>query len=379
MAKNLLFTLLFCSLYFAITTPCAGSELTLTKNHILQADECTAPPPDSFRITSIGTNIISLAWNPVWIGAGHTVVVLEKNSAGGWLPLKVIYNLSGTGYTIDSLKSGTQYRVAISTNCVSGGTSERTASKDPITLILDLTIEGRTPTKPTVIGCANVPVGKNWIGYRVDYIADIGSASNTFEFVLDGENVSLKREILDNPIVAVNKAHDWPTCNDPSISGVGSPYKMIRLLPNGTWETIGYVSAIKHFDPPRIEMCPIYIHPVYPPWNGNYLFTALFADNATSHDDCSESSGYTIAPSFNINVQSPFNQTLSIFFSEKSLIPNHITLRLLNTSGRMVLEHKLDNPTPQVSFSTILLPAGIYILQMETEQGVQTVKLIKSM
>ena len=83
MAKNLLFTLLFCSLYFAITTPCAGSELTLTKNHILQADECTAPPPDSFRITSIGTNIISLAWNPVWIGAGHTVVVLEKNSAGG--------------------------------------------------------------------------------------------------------------------------------------------------------------------------------------------------------------------------------------------------------------------------------------------------------
>lgn len=379
MAKKHALSLIFTIFHLFLAFVQANNGEPLPHSFGFFQDECTAAPPNNFRVTAISTNFIALAWEPISSDAKHTLVISQKNESGVWVHVKTIYELTGNTYIVDELQSGTQHRVAISTNCPTGETSEYAAIQDPITLIVDLTIEGRTPIKPIPVPCDNVPVDKNWIGFRVDHIVDEGSESNTFEFVYDNSgNTSLKRVTQASPIVAAEKLN-WPNCNVPTIFGVGSPYQIVHVSDDGQNNVIiGYVSAILHDGPQKIEMCPILNHPQNP-WDGNYIFTALFAEKATPHDDCSGNPRTKLEPKTKLHVQNPFNENLKVFLGDFLSLATYLNIRLLNINGQVLLTQRFEGSEIQsISFSTLTLPKGIYILQIESEEEVLTFKLTKS-
>ncbi|MBK6997757.1 MAG: fibronectin type III domain-containing protein [Lewinellaceae bacterium] len=147
MAKKFLFSLLFCIHFGDLTNLFALNSTFLPEKLPLNAEECHAPPPDSFRMTAAGAHFVSLAWQPVWIGATHTLVVLKLESDGvSWLPIDTFPTIPGDSFTVNNLLYGSKYRFAISTKCANGDPSDVQAFTGPPSgLILDLVLNGRTP------------------------------------------------------------------------------------------------------------------------------------------------------------------------------------------------------------------------------------------
>ncbi|MDX1912475.1 MAG: fibronectin type III domain-containing protein, partial [Saprospiraceae bacterium] len=126
----------------------SNNEVRFPTKESIFNETCSLPAPDSFRITSIGGDFISLAWNPISTGALHTLVVLEETNQGGWTNFGLFQNLGGSSFTVDGLTGGNKYRFILATNCSNGDPSTLTAIVDGIALIVDLVLASRVPINP---------------------------------------------------------------------------------------------------------------------------------------------------------------------------------------------------------------------------------------
>ena len=351
----------------------------------IKADGCTAPAPGSFRITSIGGNFIALAWTPVWVEAAHTLAVLENDGAGGWIALDTIHNVLGSAYTVDGLASGTEYRFIIATNCTSGEPSSLKAIIDGIALILDLAIIGRNPSKPVPVDCSSIPLDQNWVGFKVEYINSGISIVNLFEFVITGGNsasnnffwkAEIRRVFRDHPIVAVDPDDIWPTCTDPIIENVGTSFRMARLFGGGpNMELIGWVDFYQNSGS-NVSICPDYDHKTLP-WKKACKFTALVATKASSMPGCGNRSDNHTTAYAEFKAQSPFDQTLQIFFPSSFSGDAQTNIRLVDSQGQVILEHKINLTTSEIAFPVRSVLPGVYILYIENGGERHTLKIFK--
>jgi hypothetical protein len=273
MAKKILFTLLFLSIFLQPASVFATKEPMPSVPQVLKGGECAAPPPTNFRITSIGGNFIALAWIPVWLDATHTLEVFKNDGLGSWIHLNTLHNVQDSSRTVDNLESGTEYRFVIATNCGSGEPSELKGIIDGITLIVDLVIDGRRPAIPASVDCENIPLNFDWVGFKIQYMLEGQRIENFFEFVVvEGggttnnffSKVEIRRTFRDNAIVAINPFEDWPTCDVPGLFDVGTPFRMARLINGGpSKELIGWIDL--HLSSSlKISMCPNFEHPDLP-------------------------------------------------------------------------------------------------------------------
>jgi len=381
MARNLLFTLLF-NLFFLAPASVFGfhgdGSLGLLP---IKEEVCEAPAPDSFRITSIGGNFISLAWTPAWQGATHVLTVSEKNASGGWNTQYIVPNVEGSTYTVDSLKGGKEYRFRIATKCSSGDPSELSASVDGIALIVELTLLGRTPKNPTPVSCHGIEVNKhNWVGFRV---AGEGE-SNLFELQVNGiDSIPfsyIRRVITENKIVAADSQGEFPTIIIPVIDLVPLPIKILRLG-NIIPEEIGLVNIeVIQSDPLKINLCVDNSDP-NKPWNSEYTFTALTAKQTIviPSGGINGSQGYGVGPNIGtFRVQNPIIDNLHLFIPEEFEMCRNASIRLFNSDGQLVFENNLEYLSSHISFSVEWLQVGVYILQIETSSKVETLKVIKT-
>jgi len=382
MAKKILLTLLFCVTQLALCPVFATCKPEL---QCLQLDMCTAPAPDSFRITSIGGNFIALAWTPAWIGANHTLAVLENDGAGGWMTFDTFHNVPGSSYTVEGLESGTEYRFILATNCPSGEPSELKTIIDGIALILDLAIIGRNPNKPVAVDCSSIPLNANWVGFKVEYESSGISIANFFEFVIVETNqtssnffskVEIRRVFRDHPIVAIDPDEFWPTCDVSLIPNVGTTFRMARLFGGGpNKEFIGWIDLYQNSSS-SINICPDYDHPDLP-WKNAYKFTALVAPKASSMPGCSNRSENITTSYADLKAQSPFDETLHVFFPASFPEGEKTSFRLLNTQGQVVLDKKIEMITSEIVLPIKTLAPGIYILQIEMGGEAHSLKVIK--
>ncbi len=265
MANKLLISLLFCSFKFATTPIYAIPESGSHKTSQLNTEACEAPPPDSFRIASISSNFISLAWKPVWAGAIYDISLFKKNSFGGWDLLYTIYNIPGADYTVNGLESGKEYRFSIATKCSTEDPSELTAIVDGIALILELTTAGRVPLYPTQVNCYDIDFAKyEWVGFKVTYWQDHEVISNFFEYkeLLEFSSnntpeitLKIKRVHHNNSIVAENENGIFPV-GWQVISSINPFYMSCLTCDNGDEQLIGRVQLVRHFNPSTIDICP---------------------------------------------------------------------------------------------------------------------------
>lgn len=375
MAKKFLFSTLLG--IFTLTLAIASGLPNTPNAKFCAAEVCEAPPPDSLRATSIGGTYVSLEWEPAWPGATHFLTVSQLDSIGEWVPVIIFDNVSGSTLTVDSLSSGKEYRFRIATKCPNGDPSEFTTFIDIRTVILELTLDGRTPKNPSVIGCTGIEYqSHHWLGFRVSG----EGASNMFEVVVNENNSPLayvKRVVTVNNIVAVDGSLTFPTPGDPLIK-VPTPFLIYRI---NTGEEIGYVDIKKHTtNPPTVDIC---INEDKIPWKPGYAFTVLTAKETVIVPGGGGGSGTgqglgkdPLGTYF--KVQNPFHDNIQVFVSDENNLEGDVILRLLDTSGKVISTQQFGAVEPRLSIPVRELPTGMYILQIQTTLETQSFMVFKS-
>lgn len=387
MAKKLTYSMVICTVLMAFSSFLFANESFYLEPAVSQDEPCTAPPPKNFRITSIGSSFVSLSWHPAWVGAVQSMEVSKKQAAGDWTTQKILDNLMDSTCMVDGLEPGKEYRFKIATKCSNGDPSELTVIKDGITLIIDLTILGRTPINPTPVGCNQISLEHNWVGYRVEYKVDGISMANLFELQHSNgdveqngfSDVKIARVILNHPIVAVDNDGSFPKATHPVINDVSVPYRMDRLIGDGTLrDKIGYVNITKNSNPPSVDICPDFNNPQQP-WKIAYTFTPLVAEQAINlggspYENRSFDNARTNS---NFMVQNPITDIINIFVLQPTPVQLPVHLQLYNINAQIVLEQRLELSDAKWALPVDWLASGIYVLRIETLDQIQYFKILK--
>ena len=354
----------------------------LPESQITEACICNAPAPDSFRITNTNTSTgsIALAWHPAWLGASHTLEVLEMNNSGGWIPKDTIYNILGTSYTVTNLVYGTKYRFKIATNCTNGEPSEKKAIIDGIVLIIELVINGRTPLSPvSVATCTTIDYSAhNWVGFKVSTNGEIPNPTNSnyFEFGTRTEEDQaiplIKRVIHDSKIVAGNFIHRYPMIPTPLIVQIiGSTDFKVFYIQGTKFKDIGVVRLNFDENTHSIQFCKSL-------WDDDYDLSVMIANLAGfSSPEHDERNNYTTQIG-KFTAQNPFNNFINIFSPQINVDQVGGNIQLFNVHGQIVLEQDFDVFPDQLSIPTEMVSTGFYILRIETGSRVQILKINKS-
>jgi len=388
MAKTYLSTLFFCCFFMLQHSVGASNHPFTPKTTKPETSECNAPAPTNFRITSASSNFISLAWSPAWIGATHTLAVLESDGQGGWIGVDTLHNVPDSAFTVDDLTAGQTYRFFLATNCDPDNPSQLKTSIDGITLILDLLIVGRIPMAPKApTDCFDIPLNVHWSGFQVSYAEEDEYLENQFELGFGGSSANsgfgsfhflVKRVGLFNPIVAAElNTTDSPDCIEPKIEAEAT-FKIKRFINGGPQaEIAGIVDMVLHNDPPRFSVCPRVNHPHFP-WKSNYTLTGLISARSGRPLECGERSLDNVEEYRVPSVQNPFQNQLKLSFEHSVGQEERVRVRLVNTSGQMVLDQEFSAVGGALMLGTEHLPAGLYVLQIEQGNYIKAFKVVKS-
>ncbi|MFN0176602.1 MAG: T9SS type A sorting domain-containing protein [Saprospiraceae bacterium] len=378
MAKKSLFLLLF-GVFQIINNPVFADEALINpENKSHQTVECTAPAPDSFYVTNRGPNYISVAWNPAWVGAAHTLAVFTRiDSTYDWVLVDSFFNVTGTALIVTGVALELECKMVIATNCPSAIPSIYSKSLlDKI--IVQLDISGRVPVNPVPIDCENLPLPTpqfNWIGFQVIQGNGGAASKNTFEVVVTYPNiwttmVGVKRVHEANDLVAAKLNGEVP----PPPLTEGAIFKIIKIIPNSLPYTIGRLMVVKNGN--SINLCK---DPAIN-WDPTYSFIPMKAGApwGFASDPFAESK-YDIenVSISNLQVQSPFNETLSVSVHAQTQTEGNGIIRLISTSGQIVLIQQFKYPVEQLTIPATLLPSGLYILQVETDTEAHVLKIVK--
>jgi hypothetical protein len=373
---------LVATLQLTFTTVYAFNGQDSFEKSTVQFDYCDAQAPDNFQVVSIGSDLVSLGWIPAWPGAIQTLELSVENS-GNWVPIFSENNVLGASYTLNELNPG-YYKAKIRTNCPSGEASSLYSEVLFDFKIIDLSTAGRIPKDPVVVeDCENIDYLKHeWVGFKVTKIAT--GLSNIFEFkFIEGQGPSIKRVLYDSPIVAVNYNGIFPTSAVPNIKAF-TPFRMDDKNAENPDDLIN-IGFVLCFEPylsiPIITLCKDENNPIVS-WKPEYSFAAMTAESVTT--DYPPNSSVTDKTVQNaliydkIKVQSPFKESLNIFFPQIFSEGSMAKIRLFNTNGQRILSFSFDLNSSQISIPISSILPGIYILQIETDFEVQVFKVEKS-
>lgn len=388
MEKKIRFILFFCILHLLSAPILTATRLNSLMDESRSTKTIELPAPENFRITSVSSNSISLAWAPVSFNATYTLEILREDSLNNWNLVTTIYNLPDSTYIATGLTSGTHYRFIIATNDESGEPGEEKSFLDGITLIFELTTLGRTPENPIIQdGCSVIHSNIDWIGFKISH-KENAEINNFFEIKVsvqfyEGEPitgvVSIKRA-LDENIFAVNHLDIWPTTNNSSIH-CGSIFKVIQLT---SISPLAYtnVGTLKiYLTESEISICIDNQPPLgYPEWNDNYSFSVM------STEKFAQEEGEAIKPRLvennnnneKIIVNSIFNANLNIHIPTPNELNQTINIQLYNTKGELFKNYNLHDFDMDFSIPTQELNAGVYILKLKNNNFNSTIKVIKT-
>ena len=271
-------------------------------------------------------------------------------------------------------------KVEIATNCDSGELSLE-SSKLQDKIIVELTTGGRIPVNPQTISCTDIPIptsASGWIGFQVIKTGLI--PQNIFEIKVvpidpTTTKIQIKRVYENNVVYASDNQNFVP----PPTLQVDNPFKMILRTLNNDLD-IGKISVTKNTT--TVNLCQFISDP---PWNNAFNFivmkstipNGMIAPSVFENTTNLQSPQFSDKPGF-VNAQSPFCETLRVFFSEQSnYISQNATIRLLNSNGQIVMEEQIVPSFGQLSLPAQSIAPGIYFLQLEYEDETQTLKVVK--
>lgn len=334
------------------------------------SDFCDAPAPGNFHVEGINEGYVELTWTPAWPGADQTLVLYREDAFGNWTNLGTYAPVPGDAYSVPISEAGS-YLVTIATNCTSGETSYKTAEK-PFKVI-ELTTAGRVPVNPQPAStCDGINMNNHfWVGFKLDKVGT--NISNLFEITLSGQ---VKRVYAPEPphqIVAVDAAGHWPKTPFDTLKVYLGEFRVFDLVDGNpsNFITIGQLK-FEAGTPPIVKLCQMNT----PPWKLEYSFTPLTASTTLLFPQGLIVGGGDRLESF--RVENPFTNNLNIFIPESFPWGDKASIRLLNSSGQLLMAYILEIQSPKTSLLVDGLPSGLYIVQIETEHETLSMKVVKS-
>ncbi len=382
MEKKLLCALLIIGSFIVFSTAAGSMPVSWNNTPIQELDTCDAPPPTNFHVTGRGLDFITVAWNPAWAGATHTLVVFTKSSNNNWVLLDTFFNVPGTGYTVQSVSFNDECKLVISTNCLSGERSIYVIEEiDKI--IIELDVAGRRPKNPVKLdGCVGVSLEDfEWVGFQVNSLDGNQTKSNMFELkiisTLNEKNVKINRVFENIRIYAVDKNNFWPSPK----RFTPNPFKMAYLTEQGIPEDIGFVGLTTIlYNPLHVELCKFLDYP----WDDLYEYSIYVAAEVypphppEGTNDERENRKVQFANYQTIKVQNPFGETISAFFPPNFKSNEKVKFQLFNLNGQQILNFNETNFEGQVFLPAKEVQNGTYFLRIFTEFDVFNFKIIKT-
>ncbi|MDX1911470.1 MAG: T9SS type A sorting domain-containing protein [Saprospiraceae bacterium] len=343
---------------------------------------CLMPPPASAGYTQFGSNWLKLEWSTV-VPPGISHRIKTYRLAGHLLVSNLVAPPGTDEIVINGLQPGTQYYSVINAICSDGTESlDVIISNAGSTVITDLVVMG--------LSNSNNPA-----------VCTIDHTNNTCEFTTDGTSYYFKVLQKTNPgffrqfivrkengklrakVTSVGGDYTFKIDGeDPTFAGVeGHNFQIYINNGSGLFQIASFnLSEVKLPNGNIIgHLTTTYL--LSGPGTGYEIqrLTAIPANLPTPPtrapgglDERSEKT----APQLKLNVApNPFDDQLTLHFEQAAQTP--VWLRLLNLSGQVVLEERFEAGQAAYTVPTAHLSPGFYLLRLEAEDQVQTIKVVK--
>jgi len=384
MEKKLLFSTLIFGLHLAFASAFAYGEPVNLESLSPKSIQCDAPPPDSFRMTGYGYNFETFGWVPVSVGDNHVLTVFKENASNGWDSLYSVKVYNSKEYTLTNLQPNTRHKVGIRTKCGNDPSTQVSFVIPDHGVILELVIGGRNPENAQIIPpCQYIDFedpSTTWIGFKVSRKAPDGHLVSYFEFERgkNGAEGIIKRTNAPNVLVAANEDNNWPTLNLPLFQTENLQFRVGEIKNLSEIFIFGFINVA--FSGSKVSICPETSDP-NKLWNNLYAFQ-LLQEHSDPCPSClsdgnadERTKGYLENDQF--TVQSPFLESLNIFFNDSKFTNGTKQITLMDVNGKIILNNKFNVIESQISIPLVFMPAGFYVLRMESNGAVQYHKVIK--
>jgi len=354
----------------AITTP-----LPLTTTIPDAEYACNLPAPSNIQVEEVGPTWVKVNWAANAFNAGHRVRIYKTN--GNVLVATVIVpSNQGSTFVWGLTPQDTFYSV-INAICKSGENSSYEApGPEFITITDELVVTGFTPLSNPSVNCTILPTGTD----PDDRCVLPSNGLYTFRIVLNSPPYSERQFQVNinnmDGIVEMDADNLGQNMYKIQIDGQDpdSPGSLYQIkIGNGVLVASFRVCLDRYnrFMVRRESLNSNYrIQEIKEEGNfGNPPAGLIKTGSNGYNQDRGMTSQATAAPN-------PFSETLEVFLP--STQAETVQLQLFNLSGQKVLDQQFAGAEGQYALSTAQLSPGFYMLHIEADGAVQTLKVVKS-
>lgn len=338
-------------------------------------DICDLAAPTNFQVLALGTTWVQLSWMPSVFGVDH-VVKTFRSSDGVLVHQITITPAMAASVVVNGLQSGETYFSTICAVCPDGTESVNfSGTPDYDTLITELIVSGFTET-----------CGTSFCG-----IQDQGQYCT---FPLDGTSTYFKistqasggayRQFLLQKVTVSGESH--LRCQIKPENGSPYIFYLDGQLPPPQDPIQGQFFEIKVSGIPvaSFKLSENYAtnpglgHITWAMKNTGHRISKLYNTPCPERGSEAAPSNGSADPYGGLAVVSPnpFIDHLDVYLTR--IATNSVNLQLFNLAGQKVLDQQLAGGQDQYHLPTGTLANGFYLLRVEADGRVQTLKVVKS-
>jgi len=344
--------------------------LTLSSSFSVNTVACDLPAPTNFQVTAIGNTWVTLVWVPT-VGVTHHIK-LFRSSDGALIDQAWIGPTMSQTVTFTSLVTNETYYATACAVCPDGTDSNYNATTpDFDTIITELIVVGyQAPTGGT--NCTINAVGEYCV---------LPSDGSTAHFRIQRSNGTLPHPF--NVYAESNPKLKFMVTGHPVPANMQYEFYIDDLPGDGNWQG-GNTIHIKFGGTTKASF-EMYVQNserrlIWTGGDGENFQIVRVAGTGLSKppksgtserdDSSTEAQGLEAYASPN-----PFSENLDVFLNQSAA---KVNLQLFNLSGQKVLDQQFPGAPGQYTLPTAELSPGFYMLRIEADGEVQTLKVIKS-
>ena len=329
-------------------------------------DACEISSPDNYHLVGVGTTWVELAWDFQSNALGGYRVRVYRASDNSLIGT-YLRAQNNTGVLIELLTPGETYKCVINSRCENGDDSAITNELGPTTLILELVVSGYEAPNSGA-NCSITASG--YCPLSAPNISPFKICKIEMNQIVESESFAIVQSNINGGYTC-EAGSDGPNfsffCSSGSAPGpegcnYNNPFVIIKY--NGVGAGIvsivnqdGYKLAASLSQGYRIYGYETGSAP--PPGGGG----AGGREISSTH--------------LAITSPNPFSNFLDVFLAQPATDKVHI--QLFNLSGQVVLERQFEaDNQQQFSLPTADLSPGFYLLRIEANGALQTLKVVKS-
>jgi len=346
-------------------------------------DSCELPAPTNFHVKAIGPNWVTLAWDNPPTPRAHRIRIY-RDSDNFLLSTNIV--LAGISEETIPIPFNTKVNAVINAICLDGRHSPNIAEDRFQGVILEVVVTGyqgsNNSSSCDIVGSGTCDFeGSGYTTFKLSWLV------NGTEVLIKKFDVSLHFDPVEQAIRYKFFLQSGNNNNNNTFSFYCRP----NINPDCTTDLInvtlrqnGNEISIANIDAYQTSSTNTLKADLYNYGNHSFRIDRLTPYNPKGQppppppgliserdNNASGLASYTATASPN-----PFSESLDVFPGNPTAESIH--LQMYNLSGQKVLDQQFPGGQEQYSLSTATLSTGFYLLRIEADGEVQTLKVIKS-